>query len=148
MDESYDADSIQIYPGGKSSIKVLEPKSISTPVFDRGVKATLEIGQISQISRRDREDSDARSVSQKPKKKEKKAPNLPRLDLMSGDMDKEDDPDLPEIFKQKMPKDQLNLIKQASIKKMEMELQLLENIGQADKQFFQKPQKLHSARSQ
>ena len=67
---------------------------------------------------------------------------------MSGDIDKEDDPDLPEFFKQKMPKKQLNLIKQASIKKMELELQMLDNIGQADKEFFQKPQKLHSARSQ
>ena len=102
MDESDDA--IQIYPGGKNSIKVFEPKTTSTPVFDRNVKATLDLGQISQISRREREDSDVRSVSHKPKKKEKKAPNLPRLDFMSGDMDKEDDPDLPEIFKQKMPK--------------------------------------------
>jgi hypothetical protein len=43
-------------------------------------------------------------VSHKPKKKDKKVPTLPQLDFMSGDIDKEDDPDLPEIFKQKMPK--------------------------------------------
>jgi hypothetical protein len=43
-------------------------------------------------------------MSHKPKKKEKKSPALPRLNFMSGDIDKEDDPDLPEFFKQKMPK--------------------------------------------